>query len=177
MANAMIFYGLDACLFSSVAAVFICAATAFNAGPRTRAAARRSLVVELVAFGIVYCYLRSGVVDPTRELMANPNVDPAACGNTLSSAVCNPHGLLTAPGAARVNAVLGAIRGLTQHQCGESGLQGFQVAVALRQTMRVGRLEGAAAAAQRHAEETFNHWGVGHRACNNGVLIFVSKGR
>lgn len=110
----------------------------------------------------------------------NPQKDLDACGRRgVPSRVCDPDGVLTLEGA---NMVEGAIQKIetgeepyARMRCGELGLRGYQVAVAVMQKMDTKKQHGdAAAAAQAFAKQLHDSWGVGHAECHNGVLLLVS---
>eukprot|EP01047_Picozoa_sp_COSAG01_P032935 COSAG01_NODE_2401_length_7759_cov_54.707572_3_plen_559_part_00 len=64
----------------------------------------------------------------------------------------------------------GVLQPAVRHPCGAAGNQPWQFGVALTD-----RLAGGPSSIQSFSEETFNRWGIGHPACNNGVLFVLSR--
>ncbi|PSC70754.1 glycoside hydrolase [Micractinium conductrix] len=104
---------------------------------------------------------------------------PAACGRpgVDRTALCDPDGLLSAKSKDYVEGVINAITSgeppYTQASCGDS-MQGYQVAVAVMRSLLVPSGQAPGEAAAQFAKELHTRWGVGDKACNNGVLFLLS---
>ncbi|GIL52991.1 hypothetical protein Vafri_8709 [Volvox africanus] len=111
------------------------------------------------------------------ENYPNPMVDVKSCGRRgVSSWVCDPDGILTYESA---NVVEGIIKKIYAGEppyalgpCGNLGLKGYQVAVALMRRMRYVGDPGEAAG--QFAKSLHDRWGVGDAHCNNGVVLLIS---
>jgi len=110
----------------------------------------------------------------------------SACGSHVGSGgrLCDPDTLLTAEEAAATQRVLVDIEEEILHNCEADGgrgstsgghaQRGYQVAFAIARRMRLGA-DSKEAAAQRFAKGLHDRWGVGHAACNDGIVLFLSK--
>ncbi|GIL83335.1 hypothetical protein Vretimale_11310 [Volvox reticuliferus] len=111
------------------------------------------------------------------ENYPNPMNDVNSCGRRgVSSWVCDPDGVLTYESA---NVVEGVIKKIYAGEppyalgpCGNLGLKGYQVAVALMRHMSYVGDPGEAAG--QFAKSLHNRWGVGDAHCNNGVVLLIS---
>lgn len=108
-----------------------------------------------------------------------PNPAAAACGGMrigLGGRLCDPDGILSEEEAKMLqNALLDVEEELTPHACG-AAMTGFQVAFALTR-----RIEGMAkkkkdphGRSEAFAKHIHDTWGVGHAACNDGIVLFLS---
>jgi uncharacterized membrane protein YgcG len=109
------------------------------------------------------------------ENFPNPRLDLAECGRGgVASRVCDPGGLL---GASHANTVEEFIK--TVQRDTESGCGGFQLAVAVAPRIDADWPTATTPrdkAARAFAMSLHDAWGVGDRECQNGILVFISKG-
>ena len=108
----------------------------------------------------------------------SPKADFKACNRQGPSSVCDPDHLLSPKASDRIEGVLLDVAAGTHpyalRECGTQGLEGFQVAVAVMRGMEVPASETPASQAEAFAKALHQRWGVGNKACNNGVLLLLS---
>lgn len=99
-----------------------------------------------------------------------PNPAKGTCGGDASTdRVCDPDGIVTSLARLEIQRAIYSLERGTPHNCGDSREVGFQVAVALARS-----IEGGKDAAGSFARGLHNAWGVGHAACNDGVVLLLS---
>jgi uncharacterized protein len=98
-----------------------------------------------------------------------PEAGSPACNSDGSHHICDPDRVLSAQARRRLVTRLRALETGSSTPCGDAGEQPFELGVVL-----VGSLEDGWNV-QTFTEEVFDRWGVGHPACNNGVLFALSK--
>ncbi|GIL54125.1 hypothetical protein Vafri_9686 [Volvox africanus] len=107
----------------------------------------------------------------------NPRTRSDDCGRkNLTSLVCDPDGIITFESASAVDAILFKVavggKPFAQAPCGTSGLEGFQIAVALMRRMQ--NSNDSSTVAKSFAYALQDAWGIGDPACDNGVLVFLT---
>ncbi|PNH09193.1 hypothetical protein TSOC_004234 [Tetrabaena socialis] len=133
----------------------------------------------LLALSLVSAAVASAAVSETAwtpETYPNPMVDVTKCGRGVASWICDPDKILSSEAA---NVVEGLIKKIQAGSppyvlapCGNIGMRGFQVAVALARRMQ--ESSDPAGYAERFARALHDSWGVGDAACDNGVVFFLS---
>jgi len=110
------------------------------------------------------------------EDIPSPDADPMACGRTDPSFVCSPDGLLSDQVMGWFDVYAKDLREKSaERTCGE-GKSGYELGTAWIKNMEFRSGENKESAAQRYATTLHDRWGIGHRDCNNGIMIFVSIG-
>mmetsp|Transcript_584 Transcript_584/g.1863 ORF Transcript_584/g.1863 Transcript_584/m.1863 type:complete len:236 (-) Transcript_584:509-1216(-) len=109
----------------------------------------------------------------------NPMIDVGACGRQgVTSRICDPDSILTYDAANVVESYLKEIaEGVEPFKPGDCAgeAKGFQVAVALMSSMEVPSGTTVEAESGIFAQRLMDAWGVGEAACNNGVLLLLSR--
>ncbi|RYY38512.1 hypothetical protein EON62_00380 [archaeon] len=95
-------------------------------------------------------------------------------GHGAFTRLCDPDHVLSYPGALRVSATLNLIETNITMSCGSAGQQPYQVAVALMNRAHIGYSEEASDVIPRLTRALHDKWGVGHAACNNGIVLGLS---
>jgi uncharacterized membrane protein YgcG len=83
--------------------------------------------------------------------------------------VCSPDGLIREPEIEALQTELVKIEREIPHTCGGENAAGFQVVV-----VAVERLAGGSVSAASFTRNLHNRWGVGRRACGDGVLVMIA---
>ena len=106
----------------------------------------------------------------------NPVTDPAKCGNSQPSFICDPEHILTHEARQQAAAVLAAIQSGINHTCAHHGRRGYQVAVVLVHQLRLskGKASNTPASALKFARAVGNNWGVGNSGCEDGILLLLN---
>lgn len=109
----------------------------------------------------------------------NPNSDFVACGLDAPGRVCDPDRLLSDDSRARVQQTAALVSSECKHECGDGGaMKGYQLAVVVIEKMDPGfyrREEDNVKRAKSFSAELAESWGVGNRACDDGIILFVSQ--
>eukprot|EP00879_Flechtneria_rotunda_P006550 GHRR01006883.1.p1 GENE.GHRR01006883.1~~GHRR01006883.1.p1 ORF type:complete len:394 (+),score=102.81 GHRR01006883.1:191-1372(+) len=111
----------------------------------------------------------------------NPQQDVKLCGRQgVKSSICDPDGILSVETANMVEGLINEIAEgdppYTKAQCGDQGMQGFAIAVALMHKMEHERYADKAVAAAAFARALHDSWGVGNPVCQNGALLLLAVG-
>lgn len=112
----------------------------------------------------------------------NPETDPAACRRsevaTGRSHVCDADGMLSAKSRDVLEGIIQDVEAgrhpYVLMQCGSKGNEGFKVAIAVMRRMQVAPGGDEGHTAQTFAKQLHDEWGVGDKACNNGVLLLLA---
>lgn len=115
----------------------------------------------------------------TPDLFPNPKRDTFLCGRAgRVSSICDVDGVLSDTIKNRLEGLIDDIQhGESPYrlaQCGSVGSEGYEVAVAVMQKMRVDPGKQPAEVAKKFAKTLHARWGVGNSACDNGVLVLLS---
>lgn len=129
---------------------------------------------HLVFFWLLSISLASGL---SPDKLPSPQEDPATCGRTNPSAVCDPSGYLAPSAADTVDGIINFIHdgthGFNKVPCGSSGLAGAQLAVAVVASLPFGFGSKPDRAFQL-AKDLHDRWGVGDATCQNGVVLVLA---
>ncbi|PXF45532.1 hypothetical protein BWQ96_04734 [Gracilariopsis chorda] len=111
------------------------------------------------------------------DKLPSPQEDPASCGRTNPSAVCDPSGYLPPSAADTVDGIINFIHdgshGFNKVPCGSSGPTGAQLAVAVVPSLPFG-LGSKPDRAFQLAKDFHDRWGVGDATCQNGVVLVLA---
>jgi hypothetical protein len=125
----------------------------------------------LVAYAMFFAFGKQPENCTAHTANPNPMVQPYSnCGNSAASAICDPQLILSRKAANFSSVLARSLKNSTKCQCGDAGLRGYELGVLLVESMEDYLLD-----AKQASERAFNAWGIGHRGCNNGVLLFLSK--
>jgi uncharacterized membrane protein YgcG len=102
-----------------------------------------------------------------------PNPSSPSCGG--GKYVCDPNQYLSQQAYSAIESRLALLEREHPHPCGDKK-RGFQVAVALMKNLKSAFPDEPQLTAnvEQSAAVVFNKWGVGHAACNNGLLILLA---
>ena len=106
-------------------------------------------------------------------VVPNPTIPAnlAACNIGEPAYICDQDGVLGEKGALRVASLLHDIRRINA-TCGDAGEQGFEVTVAVVES--AGRSDFDEIDAEAAAHNIMDTWGVGHPACDNGIVMILA---
>lgn len=108
------------------------------------------------------------------ETYPNPTGEGSRCGP--HDRVCDPQRVLSAAAAERIQDAIFALERDNElaHACGSVAGAGYQVAVALVKKMDIPWTSSKESYAETFARGLHDRWGVGHAACDDGVVLFLS---
>lgn len=124
-------------------------------------AARCALAVAVAA---AHALLGAEAQHTWNEPTPNPMQDPTACGQRVSSLVCDPDGLLQSTGGLKA-----ALETLTADY-EYPGCGGYEMAVVVVRHIR----GGTDSDVEAFAKATMDAWRVGKAACNNGIVLAIA---
>ena len=108
-----------------------------------------------------------------RNKMASPVSYPQKCGLDSPGYLCDPSRALSEEGRERIAALLREIESEVEDEFCAAG--NYQVAVAISTHKdQGGRLVASGDKAVKEAKHLMDHWGVGFKACRNGVVLFLA---
>ncbi|CAD7696649.1 unnamed protein product [Ostreobium quekettii] len=112
------------------------------------------------------------------ESFPDPQKDFRACGRDVGSWVCDPDGVLGRKGGnlleGRIRAIAAGEGAAGESPCGAGEYPGFQFAIAVANKLAMAPGDTPAQAARKLAEHLHGGWGVGHAACDDGVLVLLA---
>jgi uncharacterized membrane protein YgcG len=128
------------------------------------------------------CFALSVAAATAFDEIPNPTLDPALCGASAASFLCDPDEVLEPAEATAIRRALSALaRDIQLPACGAPGeapgRAQLGVAVVRRLRSADGRLvplaTTTAEGARRAAKDTHKAWGVGDARCDSGALLLV----
>ncbi|CAN8063538.1 unnamed protein product [Agarophyton chilense] len=129
-----------------------------------------------VLLAATLCFFAAAVAyEPSK--LPNPQKDPATCGRTNPSAVCDPDGYLSPSSADTVDGIINFIQegshGFSKNLQCNTGPVGAQVAVAVVSNLDFG-LSSKEDRAFQLAKDLHDEWGVGDAVCQNGIVLVLA---
>merc|ERR1712083_674163 len=116
----------------------------------------------------------------TAASFPNPFIQPEVCVQLPKihhSWVCDPDKLLTVDEQAFIEARLMQLRDTTQHVCKDGQKHFYQLGVAVAKDIVVSEEQTAQEAANVMSRDLLLQWGIGNRACHDGLLLLYVKDR
>jgi len=111
----------------------------------------------------------------TPQSLPNPVTQPSLCGLERPGRVCDPDGILEPKTRAKIQDFITVIERNCTHPCGGED-RGYQLAVVMLGAMDRRVLPGdKIEAARKFASDLGDHWGVGNKECDDGIVLLASR--
>jgi uncharacterized membrane protein YgcG len=89
--------------------------------------------------------------------------------------ICNPDNILRNPAlVGKIQSEMVEIENTISHKCGSKSVTGYEIVTVIVGTIEAEYDNDKAYAAQTMAKAIHDAWGVGHEACNDGIVVFLS---
>merc|ERR1712007_291211 len=116
----------------------------------------------------------------TAASFPNPFTQPELCTQfpkVSHSWLCDPDKLLTVDEQAYIEARLMQLRDTTQHVCKDGKKHFYQLGAAVAKDIAVAENQTAQEAADTMARDLLLQWGIGNKACHDGLLLLYVKNK
>ncbi|KDD74804.1 hypothetical protein H632_c1063p0, partial [Helicosporidium sp. ATCC 50920] len=135
--------------------------------------------VAVLAFLYASLAVRASPSTPawSSDTFPNPKLSPERCGRSVAGNVCDPDSVLDRASQDRLEGLIKDIAAgvdpYALHDCAGKQ-QGYTIGVAVAARMSTSSGESLPESARAFAQAVHDAWGVGDRACNDGLLVFLA---